>query len=350
VGGPVNDAAVDEAVIAWSPRTLRSIVLVVPREAAGVRLDRFLASALATLEGAPSRSELQRWIERGRVTVGGATKRAADKLREGAEVTVQPEPPPPTEAIAEAGVRFDVLHADDALLVLVKPAGLVVHPAKGHARGTLVNGLLGMGVFDRALREGQTEAERDRPGIVHRLDKGTSGVMVVARTERAREHLKAQFAAHTIEREYEALCAGDVRPGTIATLYGRHATDRKRFTSKIARGKRAVTHVRVMERFGSLSKGGILATHVACTLETGRTHQIRVHLSESRSPILGDPLYGKPSKLLALRQIAEHLGHQALHARLLGFEHPTTGERVRFEAPPPADFTVALEALRAFPV
>ena len=318
-------------------------VLVVPREASGCRLDRFLVSALAALEGAPSRTELQRWIDHGRVTVDGATRRAADKLREGAQVVVDPEPPPKTEALPEVGVRFDVLFVDDAVVVVNKPPGLVVHPAKGHAGGTLVNGLLAMGVFDRV--PAGSEPEHDRPGIVHRLDKGTSGVMVVARTEVARERLKAQFAAHTIDREYEALCAGDVRARVFATLHGRHPTNRLKFTARVARGKRAVTHVRVLEGFG-----GGLATHVACSLETGRTHQIRVHLSEAGTPILGDPLYGKPPKSLLLRQIAERLGHQALHARLLGFEHPTRGERMRFEAPPPPDFIVALTALRAIPV
>ncbi len=317
--------------------TATPILLVVPREAAGSRLDRFLVSALAPSDQGPSRSALQRWIERGRVTVDGLPKRASDKLRAGAHVVVDPEPPAPTSAVAETHVPFDVLHIDDALIVLNKPPGVVVHPAKGHATGTLVNGLLGMGVFDRALEGG----ERDRPGIVHRLDKGTSGVMVVARTESARERLKAQFAAHSIERAYEALCVGDVPGRTIATLHGRHPHDRLRFTSKVRSGKRAVTHVRVLERFA----GGI-ATRVLCTLETGRTHQIRVHLAEAGTPILGDPLYGKPPKGLPLREIAERLGHQALHARVLGFVHPVSGKRMRFEAEPPADFIAALEALR----
>jgi 23S rRNA pseudouridine1911/1915/1917 synthase len=165
--------------------------------------------------------------------------------------------------------------------------------------------------------------------------------MVVARTEDAREKLKAQFQAHTIDREYMAICVGDVQARTITTLHGRHPTDRVRFSSRVARGRRAVTHVRILERLA-----GGLASYVACTLETGRTHQIRVHLADSGTPILGDPLYGKPPKDPALRAIAEELGHQALHARLLGFAHPITGGRVRFEAPPPADLLRALEAVR----
>jgi 23S rRNA pseudouridine1911/1915/1917 synthase len=305
------------------------IVLVVPREASGSRLDRFLVGALAV-----PRAQIQRWIEGARVTINGAPRRAADKVREGAEIVVRPEEPPPSAAAPDADVRFHVLHVDDAVVVVDKPPGLVVHPAKGHAGGTLVNGLLAMGVFAR------DETTNDRPGIVHRLDKGTSGVMVVARTPAAREALKAQFQAHTIDREYEGLCVGDVAAATIVTLHGRHPTDRVRFSSKVARGKRAVTHVRVLERFG-------VATHVACRLETGRTHQIRVHLADRGTPVLADPLYAKPPKDARLRAIAEELGHQALHARLLGFTHPVTGARVRFESPPPADFVGALTALRA---
>ncbi len=358
----------------------RTIRLVVPREAAGARLDRFLASTLSAMEDGPSRSELQRWIEHGGVTVDGVVKKAAEKLREGSRIAVQPEAPPPTEALAEEGIEFDVLYIDDDVIVLNKPAGLVVHPARGNRTGTLVNGLLARGVFDppdgdedvderpsysvRAPTTppvspdippsskvpstggggAPTSMERSRPGIVHRLDKGTSGVMVVARTPRAREHLKAQFAAHTIDREYVAICLGDVPKQTFDTLHGRHPKDRLKFSSKVKIGKRAVTHVKPIE---SLAHG--LATYVACRLETGRTHQIRVHLADARTPILGDTLYGKPSKHPVFREAAEALGRPALHARLLGFIHPTTGKRVRFEVEPPADFEVILTALRAIP-
>jgi 23S rRNA pseudouridine1911/1915/1917 synthase len=205
-----------------------------------------------------------------------------------------------------------------------------------------VNGLLALGLFDAAALEGDERDEGGhlRPGVVHRLDKGTSGVMVVARTGVARERLKAQFQAHSIGREYEAIVAGAAKDATHATLHGRHPTDRLRFTSRVKMGKRAVTHVRVMERFGTD------ATHVACTLETGRTHQIRVHLAESGTPVLGDPLYGKPPRDPFVRALGERLGHQALHARLLAFDHPASGERVRFEAEAPPDFQAALGALR----
>lgn len=366
---------------------MRPIVLVVPREAAGARLDRFLASTLSAMEGGPSRSELQRWIEHGGVKVDGVVRKAADKLKEGSRIAVEPEPPPTTEALAEDGIAFDVVYMDDAVIVLNKPAGLVVHPARGHRTGTLVNGLLARGVFDppdgdeeiderpsvsaragsaappgaaakrpeRGERAAAARAEavppsgppdldRSRPGIVHRLDKGTSGLMVVARHPRARERLKEQFAAHSIEREYVAICVGEVKAAKFDTLHGRHPRDRLKFSSKVKTGKRAVTYVTPLERFG-----GGLATYVACRLETGRTHQIRVHLADARTPILGDPLYGKPSKSAVLREAAEALGHPALHARVLGFVHPMTGEKVRFEVEPPADFQVVLTALRAVP-
>lgn len=348
------------------------IVLVVPREAAGARLDRFLASTLSAMESGPSRSELQRWIEHGGVTVDGVVKKAGDKLREGAKITVEPEPPAPTDAIAQDGIEFEIVYMDDAVLVIDKPAGLVVHPARGHASGTLVNGLLARGVFDppdgeeeieerpsvttKASRasapdyvppSGPPDLDRSRPGIVHRLDKGTSGLMVVARHPRAREHLKAQFQVHSIEREYVAIVAADFRSATTyATLHGRHPKDRLKFSSKVKTGKRAVTHVRPLEHFGT----GGLATLVACRLETGRTHQIRVHLADARAPILGDALYGKPSKHPILREAADALrGHPALHARVLGFVHPMTGKPVRFESEPPSDFQLALTTLRAIP-
>ncbi len=315
------------------------VELVVARPFTGARVDRFVATSLGV-----SRSEAQRWIEHGRVTVGGVVRDASAKLREGDRVVVRPERQESTLALPDESVEFEVLYLDDDVVVIDKPPGLVVHPARGHEAGTLVNGLLARGLFLRsALDGGSPEGDDDeshvRPGIVHRLDKGTSGVMVVARTPRAREALKAQFQAHSIERAYEAIVVGRAEARTFSTLHGRHPRDRLRFTSRVARGKRAVTHVRVLAALRG-------ATHVACTLETGRTHQIRVHLSESGTPVLGDPLYGRPPRDPELRALADRVGHQALHARVLGFVHPATGQALRFEAPPPADFRVVLEALR----
>jgi 23S rRNA pseudouridine1911/1915/1917 synthase len=175
--------------------------------------------------------------------------------------------------------------------------------------------------------------------VVHRLDKDTSGVMVVARTDAAREGLSALFAAHRMERIYEAICLGDVPAQvTYDTMFGRHPIERKRFSSKVRVGKRAVTHV---QRVRSL-RG---ATLVQCRLETGRTHQIRVHLSDHGFPLLGDKVYGRASKDALLRELGEELGRQALHARVLGFTHPITGEALRFEKEPPEDFRRALERL-----
>jgi 23S rRNA pseudouridine1911/1915/1917 synthase len=304
--------------------------LLVPRDAAGVRLDRFLAGALGV-----SRSELQRWIAAGRVTVEGRVGSPADRVREGDRVRVEPMAPEPTRAAPDARVHVDVVYVDDDVVVVNKPPGMVVHPARGHAEGTLVNGLLGLGLF-RA--RDMTEGESERPGIVHRLDKGTSGLLVVARTPEAREALKAQFQAHTIDRAYEAIVVGEARDRTFDTLHGRSPRDRMRFTTHVRSGKRAVTHVRVL----SPLRG---ATHVECTLQTGRTHQIRVHLAEAGTPVLGDPLYGRAPRDEQVRAVGERLGHQALHARVLGFTHPASERRLRFEAPVPDDFREALRSL-----
>lgn len=297
--------------------------------------------ALASVEGGPSRSELQRWIEHGSVKVDDLVKKPSEKLHEGACIFVEPEAPPRSDAVADEGVEFDIIYIDDALIVLDKPAGLVVHPARGHETGTLVNGLLARGVFDAA--DAAEEDAKERPGIVHRLDKGTSGLMVVARQPRAREGLKAQFATHSIEREYVALCVGIVKEQSFDTLHGRHPTDRLKFSSKVRAGKTAVTHVRPLESFGPH------ATYVSCRLETGRTHQIRVHLADGRTPILGDPLYGKLPKHPVLHDAAVAIGRPALHARVLGFIHPITGKTLRFEVDPPADFQIAHATLHAIP-
>lgn len=293
----------------------------------GERLDRFLAG-----RGVASRSEVQRWIDQGRVSLDGVSAGSKTKLRLGQIVIAVPAPPLPSTALPEA-IPLDVRFEDEHLLVVVKPAGLVVHPAPGHPSGTLVNALLHHARFEEA-------GDPSRPGVVHRLDKDTSGVMVVAKSARARDGLVALLQRHDVERRYDAIATGAIVGNrTFDTLHGRHPTDRKRFSTKVPRGKRAVTHVDFVESLHG-------ATAIACRLETGRTHQIRVHLADAGFPLLGDPVYGARSSDPRLRAVAEGLGRQALHAAVLGFVHPITGEQVRVEAEPPEDFRHAREALR----
>jgi len=317
----------------------------------GKRADRFLSERMAASAASPSRSEIARWMARGRVTGPRGAVKAADKVRPGEVLHVRPEAPEPTAAAPDPSVVFEVLHVDDDVVVVDKPAGLVVHPAAGHTTGTLVNGLLARGLFDRELVEDgassedegddDAEVERSRPGIVHRIDKDTSGVLVVARTAFAREKLKVQFAAHTCDRVYEAICVGVLGARTFATLYGRNPKHRMMFSSRVRDGKRAVTHVRPVRAMGGL------ATHLECRLETGRTHQIRVHLADAGHALLADKMYGALPKDPGLAAVARGLGRQALHARLLGFVHPRTERKMTFESALPADMTAALEALAA---
>ena len=290
-----------------------------------------------------SRATVQRWIDEGHVRIDGKACRAKDLVGEGAVLEFEPLPAPLSEASADDSVRFEVLYEDDALLVVDKPAGLVVHPARGHRTGTLVNGLLARDSFQALAPDSRDPIGALRPGIVHRIDKDTSGVLVIAKTEQAREGLKAQLAEHSVERAYQAITVGVPRAGEIRTLYGRDPRSRLRFTSRVEQGKSAVTSVLVLERLL-----GDRAALVECRLETGRTHQIRVHLSEqTKTPLLGDALY-KASRLPPeLEPAAAAIGRQALHARVLGFTHPLSGERLRFEAPLPADFQRALEMLRS---
>jgi 23S rRNA pseudouridine1911/1915/1917 synthase len=303
------------------------IELVIEAAEAGERLDRVLASRALGF----SRAVLQRWMEEGRVTIDAKPIAPKDKARAGLVVRIDPGPPPVSDALPE-DIPLDVLYEDAYLIVLHKPAGLVVHPAAGHESGTLVNALLHHAEVERG-------DDPRRPGVVHRLDKDTSGVKVVARTDAAREGLTAQFSRHDIEREYQALCLGVPAAAlTFETLIGRHPTDRKRFSSKVKVGKRAVTHIALERAFAG-------AALVRCRLETGRTHQIRVHMADHGFPLLGDPLYGRSPKDARLKHVHEQLGRQALHARVLGFVHPITGDHLRFEAEPPPDFAKALAQL-----
>jgi 23S rRNA pseudouridine1911/1915/1917 synthase len=299
----------------------------IPPSLAGERIDR----ALAALRPDLSRSTLQRWIEDGRVTIDGSPIEPKHKARRGARVLVRPMAPPASAAVPQ-DIPLRVVYDDEHLAVIDKPAGLVVHPAPGHASGTLVNALL----HRYRLEDGGDPA---RPGIVHRLDKDTSGLMVVALSEAAKEHFRKLFAKHEIEREYLAIASGAVRRATYDTLHARHPRDRKRFTTKVSRGRRAVTHVEPVEALAG-------ATLVRCRLETGRTHQIRVHLAEHGHPLLGDPVYGSRPRDPRVAEAAAALGRQALHAGVLGFPHPTTGRLLRFEAPAPADLEEAIRRLR----
>jgi len=296
----------------------------------GERLDRVLGARGLGL----SRSQIQVLIAAGRVSIDGRPARASEKVRSTGQVRILPLPPPPSAAEPE-DIPLALLHEDEHVLVLVKAAGMVVHPAPGHAGGTLVNALR----YHRNMREVE-EDTTERPGIVHRLDKDTSGVMVVAKTMAAREGLIAQFKQHDLEREYVAIVLGHPAARlTLDTWHGRHPRDRKRFTTRLTQGKRAVTHMRLLEKLHA-------ASLVACTLETGRTHQIRVHLAEHEHPVLADPVYGRSSRDSRLEAAAEANGHQALHARVLGFRHPHSGAPLRFVAEPPPEFQRALALLR----
>ena len=303
-------------------------VLTLCADDAGERIDRVLARRCPEF----SRSALQRWIEQGRVEQSGEVVSRKTKAVDGGEVLILPAPPEAMSAKPQA-IPLQVLFEDDQLIVLDKPAGLVVHPAPGHPDGTLVNALL-------HHAEVQGGSDPLRPGIVHRLDKDTSGVMVVAKTSRAHERLVEMFQQHSLERAYLAIALGRP-PQSIRyeTLHGRHPSNRKKFTSRSDRGRRAVTDLESIE----LLHGSAL---VRCRLETGRTHQIRVHLAEHGHPVLGDPLYGKSIGDPELRRVGAELGRQALHAAVLAFDHPITGEAMRFETEPPEDFQKALRALR----
>lgn len=304
------------------------IVITLSEDEAGERIDRVLGRRCPEF----SRSALQRWIEQGRVEQAGEVVSRKTKAVGGAEVSIRPAPPEPLSAEPQE-ILLEVLFEDAHLIVLDKPAGLVVHPAPGHPDGTLVNALL-------YHAEVQGGADPLRPGIVHRLDKDTGGVMVVAKTPQAHERLVEMFQGHSLERAYLAIALG--RPPqsiTYDTFHGRHPANRKKFTSRGNRGRRAVTHLETVE----LLHGSAL---VRCHLQTGRTHQIRVHLAEHGHPVLGDPLYGKSIGDPELRRVSTELGRQALHAALLAFAHPITGEEMRFEAEPPEDFERALSALR----
>jgi len=300
----------------------------------GIRLDVFLSGQ----PGLGSRTQLKRLIEQGRVRLNGRPAKAASKVRSQDRIEVElPEPAPAT--VEPEPIPLAILYEDEHLVVLDKPAGMLVHPYPGRLSGTLVNALL-FHCRDLSGIGGQI-----KPGIVHRLDKLTSGVMVAAKTDAAHQGLARQFQAHTITRAYLALVHGtmDKERGTIQSLIGRNPRHRLKMTGRVRQGKMAVTHFVVQARYPGL-------TLLECRLETGRTHQIRVHLSEAGHPLVGDPLYGRGRQLpggLSAAQHAtlKHLKRQALHAYRLGFVHPKTGERLEFTSNPPSDLQAVLKAL-----
>ncbi|MGD1036293.1 MAG: RluA family pseudouridine synthase [Roseiarcus sp.] len=314
---------------------------------AGERLDRFLGRAAGERRLALSRTRLKALIEAGQVAVDGVESRdPAAKLAEGAKIAVV-APPAEESDLAGEDLPLDIVFEDDHLIVLDKPAGLVVHPAPGHSSGTLVNALIR---HCGASLSGVGGVKR--PGIVHRLDKDTSGLIVVAKTDAAHQGLAALFADHgrtgSLVREYRALVWGalDGKAGFVDAPLGRHPRRREKIAVVCAdRGREAVTHWRFEAALGP-------ASLIACRLETGRTHQIRVHLAHIGHPLLGDSLYGagfktKATQLSAGARLAlEALGRQALHAATLAFEHPITGEALSFESPPPDDFVALVKALR----
>ncbi|HEY5957019.1 MAG TPA: RluA family pseudouridine synthase [Polyangiaceae bacterium] len=314
---------------------------VLPDTQVRERVDKVLSALLP----GTSRANLQRWILAGQVVVDGRACRSSDRVGAGQVIEVTPIAPPPSRAAPDEDVVFDVIYEDDHLLVIDKPAGLVVHPARGHSDGTLVNGLLARYGWEWSELGEADEAAIVRPGIVHRIDKDTSGILVVARNEAAREGLKAQLASHQMGRRYLGLSIGVPRVKTIRTFYGRHPKSRIKWSSLVREGKPAATHVRVVEVLANSA-----AALIECRLETGRTHQIRVHLAEqARTPLLADALYGRRSESPNIIEAERLVGRQALHAAELSFVHPVTGQSFAFESKLPADFSAALEYLRGIP-
>ena len=289
----------------------------VPSDAAGVRLDRFLAD----LPGVGSRAAAERLLAAGAVLVDGSAARKSARL-DGGEVLELPQPEDPV-ALEPEEVGLRIAYEDDHLLVVDKPAGVVVHPSPGHSAGTLVHGV---------LEHGAAGGEEERPGIVHRLDRDTSGLLVVARSPEAHARLKQLAQKHELEREYLALVRGRPRSraGRIEAPIGRDRRDPTRQSLDTDRPRSAVTHFEVVELLGHYAL-------LRVRLETGRTHQIRVHLRAIGLPVVGDPVYGAPDPAL---------GRQFLHAARLAFTHPFTGERVEVESPLPAELGRYLEDLR----
>ncbi|MBH3438847.1 MULTISPECIES: 23S rRNA pseudouridine(1911/1915/1917) synthase RluD [Pseudomonas] len=302
----------------------------VPTELGGQRLDQVAAQLFSEY----SRSRLSSWIKEGSLTVDGAVLRPRDLVHGGAILSLRAEREAQGDWVAQ-DIELNIVYEDDHLLVLDKPAGLVVHPAAGHADGTLLNAL---------LHHVPSLANVPRAGIVHRLDKDTTGLMVVAKTLEAQTNLVAQLQARSVSRIYEAVVAGVVvSGGTVDAPIGRHSQRRQQM-AVVTGGKPAVSHYRVLDRFRAY-------THVRVKLETGRTHQIRVHMTHIGFPLVGDPVYSgrfriPPATNPTLVKTLREFPRQALHARFLELDHPVTGERMSWESPLPEDIVWLLSLLR----
>jgi 23S rRNA pseudouridine1911/1915/1917 synthase len=308
------------------------LTVVVTDDSDGVRLDRFLTAVLAQR----SRSQIQRLIKEGHVRVEGRTARANQAVRTLQRISV--ELPEPAEAAPTAeALPLPIVYQDRDLAVVDKPAGMVVHPAAGHAQGTMVNALL------HHLDDLSGVGGEKRPGIVHRLDRGTSGLMVVAKHDRAHEELSRQFREREVEKEYVALVWGEVQTGRrIDAPIGRDSSNRKKMSARARRSRDAVTRIVGAEHFGRALTLARVAIH------TGRTHQIRVHLSAIGHPVVGDPLYGGSRRRVpADCRAVRHLERPFLHAARLAFAHPSDGRRMEFTSPLPADLQQVLDELRS---
>jgi 23S rRNA pseudouridine1911/1915/1917 synthase len=305
--------------------------LTVPKEFAGRRLDQAAAALLHEF----SRTRLKQWIEGGQLTVGGSPMAPKARLKGGEELVLEASIEPAI-AVEPEPIALAVVHADAALFIIDKPAGLVVHPGAGNSAGTLQNALLNL---DPAL------ATLPRAGLVHRLDKDTSGLLVVARTLRAQQFLARAIERRKIGRVYQAICQGALTGGgTIDAPIARHPRERTKMAVRES-GRAARTHYRVLERFRA-------HTHVEVALDSGRTHQIRVHMAYIRAPLVGDPVYGgrprfPPTPSQHLRETLQAFRRQALHAARLELSHPETGERVTFESRLPDDMVALLEVLQS---
>ena len=313
-----------------NPKTDINIKLIIPDDHAYERLDHALAKLLPDY----SRTQIKEWIDEGSILVDGHTQKGKFKVKSGEEIRIEANRKPQPQWEAQA-IPLPILYEDEAILIINKPAGLVVHPGAGNANQTLLNALLH---HDPALQN------LPRAGILHRIDKNTSGLLVVAKTPAALKHLSHQLKQHHLQREYQAIVYGSmISGGRVDAPISRHPLQRKRM-AVVETGKHAITHYRITEKYRGL-------TRLALQLETGRTHQIRVHMLHIRHPIVGDPIYGGRVQLVKgmspeLIQALRSFKRQALHAFALGFIHPETEEPVRFEAELPEDMQLLIDALK----